>query len=99
VGLFSKANKIRVNVVVKGRIGPGWYDIDKTVKAPEGTTLSEFISLAEKKGIPFREALENSPHLKDTLMLNGDRCPVADNGERVLADGDEMYLLAPLAGG
>jgi molybdopterin converting factor small subunit len=32
-------------------------------------------------------------------MLNGERCPVAENQERVLADGDEVYLLAPLAGG
>ncbi len=99
MGLFSRTKKIKVSVVVKGRIGPGWYDIDETVKAPEGITLSQFIQLAEKRGIPFQEALENSPHLKDTLMLNGDRCPVADNADRVMQDGDEMYLLAPLAGG
>jgi molybdopterin converting factor small subunit len=33
------------------------------------------------------------------MMLNGERCPFTDNAERVLADGDEIYLLAPLAGG
>jgi molybdopterin converting factor small subunit len=47
----------------------------------------------------MREALESSPHLADTLMLNGDRCAVADNRDRVLVDGDQIYLLAPLAGG
>jgi molybdopterin converting factor small subunit len=33
------------------------------------------------------------------MMLNGERCPLAENLERVLQDGDEIYLLAPLAGG
>jgi molybdopterin converting factor small subunit len=33
------------------------------------------------------------------LMLNGDRTPVDENLGRVLADGDQVYLLAPLAGG
>lgn len=98
MGLFG-SKKIRIHVLVRGRIGEGWYDVDETVKAPEGTTLEQFIDLAEKKGIPFREALDHSPHLKDTLMLNGDRCPVADNRDRVMADGDEVYLLAPIAGG
>jgi len=32
-------------------------------------------------------------------MLNGERCPVDANRDRKLADGDEVYLLAPLAGG
>lgn len=99
MGLFSRTPKIKINVIVRGRIGEGWYDIDEAVKAPEGTTLGQFLAIAEKKGIPLREAIDNSPHLKDTLMLNGDRCPVAENQDRVLADGDEMYLLAPLAGG
>ena len=48
---------------------------------------------------PLREAIANSPHLKDTMMLNGERCPLAEHGERVLVDGDEIYLLAPIAGG
>ncbi len=38
-------------------------------------------------------------HLRDTLMLNGDRCPVEENRDRVLSDGDQIYLLAPIAGG
>jgi molybdopterin converting factor small subunit len=100
MGLFGdRRRKIKVHVMIRGRIGDGWYEIDEKLKAPEGITLAEFIELGEARGIPFGEALENSPHLRDTLMLNGDRCPVADNSDRVLADGDEIYLLAPLAGG
>ena len=44
-------------------------------------------------------ALRDSPHLRDTLMLNGERCPLAEQGDRILAEGDQLYLLSPLAGG
>lgn len=91
--------RIKVHVLVRGRIGEGWFDIDTTLKVAEGTTLSELIAFAETKNVPLQYAIDNSPHLRDTLMLNGDRCPVADNADRVMADGDELYLLAPIAGG
>jgi len=32
-------------------------------------------------------------------MWNGQRAPVDENLQRELADGDELYLLGPLAGG
>jgi len=100
MGLFgSRRPTIRVAILIRGRIGEGWYDIDETLKAPEGTTLGELLELGERKGIPFREVLEHSPHLRHTMMLNGDRCPVEDNAGRVMQDGDELYLLAPIAGG
>jgi molybdopterin converting factor small subunit len=88
--------KIKIHVIIRGRIGDDWKDIDAHVKLASGTTLGAFV---DSSNLPLREALANSPHLVDTLMLNGERCPIADNRERVLADGDELYLLAPLAGG
>jgi molybdopterin converting factor small subunit len=91
--------KIKVTVVIKGRIGEGWRDVDRTLKLPEGTTLAELIDAAERKGVPLRHAIDNSPHLRHTLMLNGERCPVEENLERPLRDGDQVYLLAPMAGG
>jgi molybdopterin converting factor small subunit len=98
MSLFGRP-KIRVTILIKGRIGAGWQDIDRTLKLPEGATLGHLIEIAESKGIPLRDALDNSPHLRHTLMLNGDRCPVEKNLDHVLADGDQIYLLAPLAGG
>ncbi len=32
-------------------------------------------------------------------MWNGERCPLELHGERELLDGDELYLLATIAGG
>jgi molybdopterin converting factor small subunit len=93
------AKKIRVHVMVKGRIGDGWYDVDRTFALPEGSTLGALLDAADREGVGLRAAISSSPHLSHTLMLNGERCPVDENAGRVLREGDEVYLLAPLAGG
>lgn len=97
--LFRRQPSVTIHVMIRGRIGAGWHDIDRELRVPEGSTLRDALAIGEKKGIPFEEALERSPHLRDTLMLNGERCPVAEFGDRVMVDGDELYLLAPIAGG
>jgi molybdopterin converting factor small subunit len=96
--LFGRP-KIKLHLLIRGRIGDGWVEVDRALKVPEGTTLAGLIEITDRRGIPLRDAIENSPHLADTIMLNGERCPIADNADRILADGDELFLLAPLAGG
>jgi molybdopterin converting factor small subunit len=90
---------MKIHILIRGRIGDDWKDIDKQLKLPDGTTLEQLVPLAEAAKIPIREALASSPHLAETLMLNGERCPFAEHRDRVLEDGDELYMLAPLAGG
>lgn len=101
MGIFDRlrGDSIKVHILIKGRIGDGWKDVDEHLRLPVGTTLGRLVEVASAAGVPLREALEHSPHLTDTLMLNGERCPLDEHKERVLADGDELYLLAPLAGG
>jgi molybdopterin converting factor small subunit len=91
--------RIRVQVFLSGRIGLGWQSIDRTFTLSEGTTLGQLLDEAERQGIRLRQAIAESPHLRHTLMLNGERCPLDENQERVLQDGDQLYLLAPIAGG
>lgn len=98
-GLVGGSDAIRVHVLIRGRIGDGWHDIDQTVRLRPPATLADLLERGERDGIPFAEVLAASPHLRHTLMLNGSRCPVEDNRNRELHDGDEVYLLAPLAGG
>lgn len=90
---------VRVHVLIKGRIGDGWRDVDRTLELPLGATLATLLERADRERIPLRDAIDKSPHLRHTLMLNGQRCPVDDNLGRELKDGDQVYLLAPLAGG
>lgn len=99
MGLFRRAETIRVHVLVRGRIGDGWYDVDETVKLAPGTTLAQLIADGDRLRLPLAAAIADSPHLAHTLMWNGERCPVDEHGDRALADGDQLYLLAPLAGG
>jgi molybdopterin converting factor small subunit len=101
MGIFDRlrGDQIKIHILIRGRIGNDWKDVDEHLRLPQGTTLGKLVEVTDKAGIPLREALDNSPHLTDTLMLNGERCPFIENSERVLADGDEIYLLAPLAGG
>lgn len=101
MGIFDRlrGDQIKIHVLLRGRIGNEWRDVDEYVRVPAGTTLARLIEVADEAGIPLTEALETSPHLHDTMMLNGERTPLAGNETRVLKDGDELYLLAPLAGG
>ena len=98
--LFGTATgTIAVHVLVKGKIGEGWYDVDQHIVVPVGATLGVFLDEADRQGLRVRAAIAASPHLEHTLMLNGERCPVEANLSRPMADGDEVYLLSPLAGG
>jgi molybdopterin converting factor small subunit len=101
MGIFDRlrGESLRIHIIIRGRIGDEWRDIDTHLRVPQGTTLAELIEAAARANIPLRESLARSPHLSDTMMLNGERCPLGENGGRELADGDELYLLAPLAGG
>lgn len=101
MGIFDRlrGDSIRIHILIRGRIGDDWKDVDEHLRIPKGTTLGRLVEATDAAGIPLREALDHSPHLVDTIMLNGERCPFVENAERVLDDGDELYLLAPLAGG
>ena len=101
MGIFDRlrGDQVKVHIVIKGRIGDEWRDVDTHLRVPQGTTLAELVEAAESAGIPLWDALARSPHLADTMMLNGERCPLEEHCDRPIADGDELYLLAPLAGG
>ena len=90
---------LRVRIILRGRIGSGWFDVDRRIAVPPGATLDALLDAAEREGIPLRAAIAESPHLAHTLMWNGERCPVDEHRDRALGDGDEIYLLSPLAGG
>lgn len=93
------SRRVRVRVILKGRIGTGWYDVDQQLALPAGATLATLIDQAERRGLSLRRAIEESPHLRHTLMWNGERAPLEENLDRALSDGDQLYLLGPLAGG
>jgi len=98
VGLEARGD-IRVHVFLKGRTGAGWYDVDQWLPLAAGATLTSLLDECDRRGLRLRELIGASPHLGQTLMINGERCPLEENLDRPLANGDEVFLLAPLAGG
>ncbi|MBX3156981.1 MAG: MoaD/ThiS family protein [Deltaproteobacteria bacterium] len=101
MGIFDRlrGDQCKVHILIRGRIGETWRDVDTYLRVPAGTTLARLVEVADGAGVPLRDALDNSPHLHETMMMNGERCPLADNADRIIQDGDEIYLLAPIAGG
>ena len=101
MGIFDRhrGGTIRVHILIKGRIGEAWRDIDEHLRLPVGTTLAQLVDRAGAEGIPLRESLAVEHHGVGEMRAVGERCPFEDNRERRLSDGDEIYLLAPLAGG
>ena len=84
------APTIRVHILLRGRIGEGWYDIDRQLKVPMGTTLGQLIDSGEERGIPLAEALARSPHLVHTLMLNGERKSMEPIAARACPNREEV---------
>lgn len=95
----QRAPTIHVHLVIRGRIGDAWCDVDEKLVLPKGTTLAGLIAHADRRGLGVTAALDASPHLRHSLMWNGERAEVATHSDREVADGDQLYLLAPLAGG
>jgi molybdopterin converting factor small subunit len=95
----SPAGTLRVHVVLKGRMGDAWFDVDQWLQLPAGATLATLIEEADRRGLRLGQAIEHSPHLRHTLIWNGQRAPVEENLARPMQDGDEVYLLGPVAGG
>jgi hypothetical protein len=96
MGIFDRlrGGTVRIHILIQGPIGEDWKDIDAHVRVPLGTTLGKLLEIADSAKLPLREALELAPQLTETLRLNGQRCPLADNAERVLVEGDQIALRA-----
>jgi len=75
---------------------------NRTLEVPEGATMSRLLAAVGETSKGAEEALfEESGELRGyvILMHNGKRVRRADAGTLVLADGDEVALFPPVAGG
>jgi hypothetical protein len=83
---------ISVHVLIKG-IGDGRRDVDEHVSVPDGTTLGKLVEICDNAVVPLRASLNASPQ-REPLLLNGAVCALDANASRVLANGDEVMVLA-----
>ena len=83
--------KIKVRVLIHGRIGDGWRKVDEVLRLPSGSTLAELVKRADLLGLDLSGAIEQSPHLRHTLMLNGERLPLSENLDHEMKDDDQVF--------
>ena len=74
---------------------------EQVLEVPEGTTLQGLLVRAGEGSGPVRTALFTGDDLKEyvVLMRNRKRVMRADADHEVLADGDEVAVFPPVAGG
>lgn len=75
---------------------------DRTMDVPAGATMSSLLALLRAESVQAKEALfEENGDLKGhvILMKNGRRVPRSEAGDTALAEGDEVALFPPVAGG
>ena len=49
MGIFDRlrGEHVRIHVVIKGRIGDAWRDVDEHLRVPVGTTLGKLVEVAD----------------------------------------------------
>lgn len=75
---------------------------DLTLEVPEGATVNRLLAVVgDVSGEAHRALFEESGELRGyvILMHNGRRLRRAEAGTLTLADGDEVALFPPVAGG
>lgn len=90
--------KIRLKAFARFREVMG---AEQVFEVPEGTTLQGLLEQAGTRSSSVRGALFDGKDLKDyvVLMRNRKRVMRRDADREVLADGDEVAVFPPVAGG
>jgi molybdopterin synthase sulfur carrier subunit len=90
--------KIRLKAFARFREVMG---AEQVREVPEGTTLLGLLVQAVDRSDKVRDALFQGDDLKEyvVLMRNRKRVMRADADREVLADGDEVAVFPPVAGG
>lgn len=90
--------KIRLKAFARFREVMG---AEQVREVPEGTTLLGLLVQAVDRSDKVRDALFHGDDLKEyvVLMRNRKRVMRADADREVLADGDEVAVFPPVAGG
>jgi len=86
---------MRIHIVLTGRADPGGDQFPGQLELPEDSHVSDAVA-AIKDSLPEGESLPKSC----LLAVAGRHLGTLDQHEnRLLADGQELLLIAPMAGG
>ena len=60
MGIFDRlrGDQIKIHILIRGRIGDDWKDVDENLRMPAGHDAREARRRRRAAGVPLREALE-----------------------------------------
>ena len=88
---------MKVSVVIHGFLEQRSIHVNRELKIKEGSTIKDALSKIGKK-IKV-DLLQLLSKVNPVVMINNERAEIPKDLSRKLADGDEIVILQPLAGG
>ena len=93
MGIFDKlrGDSIRIHILIKGRIGDTWRDVDEYVRLPKGTTLGRLVEVAGREYmVRGRGYVKSVSDLEKLVLKAGEGTPVQVKDVATVALGPEM---------
>lgn len=91
---------MKIHFLLKGYMLGTFLDHDFDLNLPEGTTLKQALRRAgRERRVDFDRVLAEHEVIRESILVSGRRLDWPGCLDHVLQDGDDVYMLSPLAGG
>jgi len=91
---------MKVHFLLKGYMLGTFLDHEFDLDLPDGTTLKEALRRAGRsRKVDFDRVLKEHEVIRESILVSGRRLDWPACLDHVLEEGDDVYMLSPLAGG
>ena len=91
---------MKVHFLLKGYMLGTFLDHEFDLDLPEGTTLKDALHRAGRaRRVDFDRVLEEHEVIRESILVSGRRLDWPACLDHELREGDDVYMLSPLAGG
>ena len=91
---------MKVHFLLKGYMLGTFLDHEFDLDLPDGTTLKEALRRAGAgQRVDFDRILKEHEVIRESILVSGRRLDWPACLDHVLQEGDDVYMLSPLAGG
>ncbi len=91
---------MKVHFLLKGYMLGTFLDHEFDLELPDGATLKEALRRAGRaRKVDFDRVLKEHEVIRESILVSGRRLDWPSCLDHVLKEGDDVYMLSPLAGG